>query len=473
MTSWLIGMSILLIHTMGIVSAIMALMSSRTSQGAIAWIISLLTFPYIALPAYWFFGRPRFYGYVSARGQRDTVLRRVLVRYRANVQPYVASAPNADVQAVEQLAMMPLTHGNQATLLIDGSATFDSLFDGIERAEQYVLVQFFIVRDDTLGKRLKQHLQRAAQRGVRVYFLYDEVGSRKLADSYLNDLINDGVAVSAFRSSRGFKHRFQLNFRNHRKVTVIDGKEGWVGGLNVGVEYLGENPRLGAWRDTHLKLEGPSVLGLQEAFWEDWHWATNEVISLNWRANIIASTTDHHVVIVPSGPADRQDTASLLVQQVIHSAKQRLWVTSPYFVPDQGVQDALRLAAMRGVDVRVMIPERPDHLLVFLSAFSFLPDMLRAGVKIYRYLPGFLHQKVMLVDSDAATVGTVNLDNRSFRLNFEITAFIPSRDFATSVGEMLEKDFAHCRRVTIDEIKQRPVWMKVVSRAAYLMAPVQ
>lgn len=473
MTSWLLGTSILLIHLLGIVSAIMALMSSRTSQGAVAWIISLLTFPYVALPAYWFFGRPRFYGYVSARGQRDTVLRRVLVRYRANVQPYVAPSTNADIQAVEQLAMMPLTHGNQATLLIDGPAMFESLFDGIDRAEQYVLVQFFIVRSDALGQRLKHHLQRAAQRGVRVYFLYDEVGSRKLADSYLNDLISDGVAVSAFRSSRGFKHRFQLNFRNHRKVTVIDGKEGWIGGFNVGVEYLGENPRHGPWRDTHLKLEGPSVLGLQEAFWEDWHWATDEVISLNWIADTSTSVSSHHVVIVPSGPADRQDTASLLVQQVIHSAKQRLWVTSPYFVPDQGVQDALRLAAMRGVDVRVMIPERPDHLLVFLSAFTFLPDMLRAGVKIYRYLPGFLHQKVMLVDNEAATVGTVNLDNRSFRLNFEITAFIPSRDFATSVEVMLEKDFAHCRRVTIDEINQRPVLMKVVSRAAYLMAPVQ
>lgn len=472
MTSWLLGTSILLIHLLGIVSAIMALMSSRTSQGAVAWIISLLTFPYVALPAYWFFGRPRFYGYVSARGQRDTVLRRVLVRYRANVEPFVAPSSNADIQAVEQLAMMPLTYGNHATLLIDGPAMFESLFDGVDRAEHYVLMQFFIVRSDPLGQRLKHHLQRAVQRGVRVYFLYDEVGSRKLDDGYLNDLIHDGVAVSAFRSSRGLKHRFQLNFRNHRKVTVIDGKEGWVGGFNIGVEYLGEDPRHGPWRDTHLKLEGPSVLGLQEAFWEDWHWATNEVINLNWMAEI-STSTDYHVVIVPSGPADRQDTASLLVQQVIHSAKQRLWVTSPYFVPDQGVQDALRLAAMRGVDVRVMIPERPDHLLVFLSAFSFLPDMIRAGVKIYRYLPGFLHQKVMLVDSSAATVGTVNLDNRSFRLNFEITAFIPNQDFAASVQAMLENDFAQCRRVTIDEINQRSMWLKVISRAAYLMAPVQ
>ncbi|MGP8288961.1 cardiolipin synthase [Vreelandella zhanjiangensis] len=472
MASWLLGTGIMLIHLLGIVSAVMALMSSRTSQGAVAWIISLLTFPYVALPAYWFFGRPRFYGYVMARGERDTVLRRVLARYQESALPFLAPPTNSDTQAVEQLAMMPLTRGNNATLLIDGDATFDSLFEGIDRAEHYLLLQFFIVRDDALGRRLQKHLVDAARRGVRVYFLYDEIGSRKLGEGYLKDLSIEGVEVSAFRSSRGLKHRFQLNFRNHRKVAVVDGKRGWLGGFNVGIEYLGQNPRHGPWRDTHLMLEGPSVLGLQEAFWEDWHWATGEVASLNWQAE---SHPDHdqHVVIVPSGPADKQDTASLLIQQLIHSATHRLWVTSPYFVPDQGVQDALRLAAMRGVDVRVMIPERPDHLLVFLSAFAFLPDMLKAGVKIYRYLPGFLHQKVILIDNDAATVGTVNLDNRSFRLNFEITAFIPNPEFAEKVHTMLEQDLAQCRRVTIDEVQQRPLWKKVVSRAAYLMSPVQ
>lgn len=472
MTSWLWGTALLSIYLLGIVSAVMALMSSRTSQGAIAWIISLLTFPYIAVPAYWFFGRPRFYGYVSARGERDSVLRQVLNRYRSNMLPYCSPSLTADIQAVEQLAMMPLTQQNHAELLIDGKATFESLFAGIDRAKHYVLIQFFIVRNDALGRRLQHHLEQAARRGVRVYFLYDEVGSRKLDEGYLKDLSDLGINVSAFRSSRGFKHPFQLNFRNHRKVLVVDGEQGWLGGFNVGVEYLGESSRHGPWRDTHLRLEGPSVLGLQEAFWEDWHWATGEVINLQWQP-VAMSAPSHDVVIVPSGPADRLDTASLLVQSLIHSANERLWVTSPYFVPDQGVQDALRLAAMRGVDVRVMIPERPDHLLVFLSAFSFLPDMLRAGVKIYRYLPGFLHQKTILVDNSAATIGTINLDNRSFRLNFEITAFIPSPEFAAQVRLMLEEDFTQCRRVSLDEIQQRPLWKKVISRAAYLMSPVQ
>ena len=472
MTSWLFGLAIFMVHLLGILSAVLALLSSRTSQGAIAWILSLITLPYVAVPAYWIFGQPRFYGYVSARGERDTVLRRVLARYREPLEPFVAETRDPDVRAVEQLAQMPMTSGNRAELLVDGEATFESLFDGIERAEEYVLIQFFIVRNDALGVELKQRLQRTAERGVRVYFLYDEIGSHKLNEGYLRDLAASGVEVSAFRSSRGFRHRFQLNFRNHRKVLVVDGREGWVGGFNVGVEYLGQHPRHGAWRDTHLKLTGPSVLGLQEAFWEDWHWATGEVITLTWTPQVSCHEC-HKVVIVPSGPADRQDTAGLLVQHAIHSARERFWVTSPYFVPDQGVQDALRLAAMRGVDVRIMIPEHPDHLLVFLSAFSFLPDMLRAGVKVYRYQPGFLHQKVMLIDDSAASVGTVNLDNRSFRLNFEITAFLPDRHFAAQVRLMLEKDFANCRRVNLDEITSRPLWRKLVSRAAYLLSPIQ
>jgi cardiolipin synthase A/B len=472
MTSWLIGLAIFLIYVLGIVSAVLALMSSRTSQGAIAWIISLVTFPYLAVPAYWVFGRPRFYGYVSARGERDSVLRQVLIRYRDRIEPFVSDNQDPDVRAVEHLARMPMTGGNRAQLLIDGRDTFDSLFDGIDRAEEYVLVQFFIVRHDALGVELKHHLQKASERGVRVYFLFDELGSRKLNEGYLRDLAEAGVAVSAFRSSRGFKHRFQLNFRNHRKVLVIDGDEGWLGGSNVGVEYLGGHPRHGAWRDTHLKLMGPSVLGLQEAFWEDWHWATGEVISLSWTPRITCEESQN-VVIVPSGPADGQETASLLVQHAIHSAHERFWVTSPYFVPDQGVQDALRLAAMRGVDVRIMIPEHPDHLLVYLSAFSFLPDMVRAGVKVYRYQPGFLHQKVMLIDDDAASVGTVNLDNRSFRLNFEITAMVVDRRFAGEVRLMLERDFAGCRRIDLAELTRRPLWRKLISRAAYLLAPIQ
>ncbi|QEM81873.1 cardiolipin synthase [Halomonas binhaiensis] len=472
MTTWLLGLAVFLIHTAGAFSAVLALMSSRTSQGAIAWIISLVTFPYLALPAYWVFGRPRFYGYVSARGQRDTVLRQVLERYRDRFDAYKIQTNDADVRAVEQLAMMPLTGANHSELLVDGDATFDSLFAGIKEARSYILIQFFIVRDDSLGRRLKYQLIAAAQRQVRIYFLYDEIGSHQLREGFLKDLRAAGVEVSAFHSSKGVKRRFQLNFRNHRKILVVDGRLGWLGGLNVGIEYLGLNPRHGPWRDTHMKLAGPSVLGLQEAFWEDWHWATGKMLNLCWAPQVWPEA-NRRVVIIPSGPADGRETASLLIQHLIHSARKRFWVTSPYFVPDEGVQSALKLAAMRGVDVRIMIPERPDHLLVFLSAFAFLPDMVRSGVRIYRYQPGFLHQKVTLIDDEAASVGTVNLDNRSFRLNFEITALVVDRDFAKDVQTMLEADFANCREVSLAELRSRSLWRKVVSRGAYLLSPIQ
>lgn len=472
MGAWLWGTGIFLIYLAGVVSAGMALMASRTSQGAIAWIVSLLTFPYLAVPAFWLFGRPRFYGYVSSRGERDNVLRRVLERYRSQMSPFRATSSNADILAIEKLSMMPLTGHNKATLLIDGEATFNSIFQGIDQARDYVLIQFFIVRDDRLGQRFKAHLSKAAERGVAVYFLFDEIGSRKLPKAFLRSLEDDGVKVSAFRSSRGLKHPFQLNFRNHRKVVVVDGSIGWLGGFNVGDEYLHGNHRHAMWRDTHLRLEGPSVMGLQEAFWEDWHWATGELAHLDWQP-VNAAEGNDDVIIVASGPADRLDTASLMVQSLIHSANERLWVTSPYFVPDQGVQDALRLASMRGVDVRVMIPEHPDHLLVYLSAFAFLPDMLRAGVKIYRYIPGFLHQKTILVDSTAASVGTVNLDHRSFHLNFEISAFIPGIRFAKRVETMLLNDFNHCRQINMEELEARAWWKKIASRAAYLTSPIQ
>ncbi|WP_027966910.1 cardiolipin synthase [Halomonas halocynthiae] len=472
MASWLLGVIIPLIHILGMLSALHALMSSRTSQGAIAWIISLILMPYLAVPTYWVFGQPRFYGYVSARGHKDTVLRRALSEYQNSVDPYLASSNNPDILAVERLALMPLTRGNCCELLVEGEATFKSIFAGIDAAEDYVLMQFYIIRDDALGQRLQQHLIAAAERGVHTYLLYDELGSHRLPTHYLERLVQAGVMISAFHSSRFRRHRFQINFRNHRKITVIDGQSGWVGGFNVGVEYLGEDKHHGAWRDTHLKLTGPSVQGLQEAFWEDWHWATGDILSLNWTPRG-SCAEDHRVVIVPSGPADHQETASLLVQHAIHSAQQRLWLTSPYFVPDRSVHDALRLAAMRGVDVRIILPERPDQLLVFLSAFSFLPSMIRAGIKIYRYQPGFMHQKVILIDDEAASVGTVNLDNRSFRLNFEITAFLPDKDFAATIERMLEKDLAVSRRVELSEITERSGLSKLLSRAAYLLAPIQ
>jgi cardiolipin synthase A/B len=460
-------------HTAGFISSLDALMSTRTAPGAVAWIVSLNTLPYVAVPVYWVFGRTKFQGYVIGRREGESILNETLREQMSLVHPYRVSLPPGErhVQAIERLAKMPMVGANDAELLVDGEATFRSIFEGIAAAQHYVLVQFYIVRDDEIGRELKKLLASKARSGVPVYFLYDEIGSYRLPSGYINDLVAAGVQVRRFHSTRGTGNRFQINFRNHRKIVITDGRFGWLGGINVGDEYLGRDSRVGAWRDTHLKIEGPATLCLQLSFVEDWHWATGEILDLLWQP-APAGGRDLPILVLPSGPADRFETASLMMQHVIHSARQRLWIASPYFVPDEGVIAALKLAALRGVDVRILIPERPDILLTYLAAYAFIGPLLEAGVEVHRYQAGFLHAKTVLVDDLAAAVGTVNLDNRSFRLNFEITAWVMDAGFASKMEAVFARDFADSRSMTQSDVYGRPLWFRAASRTAYLMAPL-
>ncbi|TVP54505.1 MAG: cardiolipin synthase [Gemmatimonadales bacterium] len=462
-----------LAHLVGLITAGAALLTpQRSAEGSVAWILSLITLPWIAVPAYWLFGRPRFLGYRTARHPGASPLREAVRSLGTHVEAYRARLPEerGGVQAVERLVQMPFLRGNSAELLIDGEETFRSLFEGFNRAEHYLLVQFYIIRDDRMGQELKRRLIERAEGGVRVHLLYDKIGSFGLPGRYVDELREAGVKVRAFRSNRRTATPLQINFRNHRKVTVVDGCEGWVGGLNVGDEYLEGDEDLGHWRDTHLHLEGPAVLGLQLSFLEDWYWMTDEVLDLRWEPRSRAG--DLPALILPSGPADELETASLLMQHAIHSAVKRVWISSPYFVPDEGVMAALELAVLRGVDVRILVPRRADVLLVHLAKFAFLERLLRAGVQVFAYQPGVLHSKTLLLDSEIATVGTVNLDNRSLRLNFEITALVVGREFADQVRQSFEDDFRRSRPFTLEEIAAKPLWFRVASHGAHLFSPL-
>ena len=461
-------------HLLGAASSLDALMSTRTSQGTIAWIVSLSTFPYVAVPAYWVFGRDKFQGYVIARRDDDSELAISMAPQTHELwsHQYQPTEHNDHLYGVERLAKLPFLDHNRVELLIDGEQAFDSIFAGIDAAKRYLLVQFYIVRDDALGQKLQRKLINKAREGVEVYFLYDEIGSYKLPASYTQTLRDAGVEVQHFHSTRGYGNRFQLNFRNHRKIVVADGAQAWMGGMNVGDEYLGLDNSIGPWRDTHLKLEGPAALALQMVFLEDWYWATEQIPELGWEP----MKPDHNhtlpVLILPSGPADRFDTASLMMQQAIQSAQQRIWIASPYFVPDEGVQGMLKLAALRGVDVRILIPETPDNPLLYYAAYAFIGPLMDAGVQIYRYQNGFLHGKSFLVDEIGAGVGTVNLDNRSFRLNFEVTAIVLDQAFAQQVEAMFIEDFTHSRRMLQEDLANLSRWHLLLSRGAYLFSPV-
>jgi cardiolipin synthase len=458
----------------GLALSIHALMSVRTPQGTIAWIVALIAMPILAVPVYWVFGRTKFNGYVFARQAEDEQLGELEQAALARTRQHVVSMEDlrGGIRAVERLARLPFTGGNEVALLIDGDETFEDIVAGRERAERLILFQFYIVRGDELGTRLADALLRKAAEGVRVHFLYDELGSIGLPRAFVRRLEEGGVAVRPFHSTRGTGNRFQLNFRNHRKIVVVDERVGWVGGHNVGDEYLGKDPKIGAWRDTHMRIEGPAVMGLQVSFFEDWNWATGEQLDLDWEPRA-APGGDAQVLVVPTGPTGESEAASLLFQHAIHSAQERVWIATPYFVPDEGVQAALKIARLRGVDVRVLIPDKPDSRLVYMSAFAFVGEMLASGIEVHRYEPGFLHQKVMLIDDSASAVGTANLDNRSFRLNFEVTAIVLDEAFAADVERMLRDDLARSTPMTREQLDAKPFWFRAAARAAYLSAPIQ
>jgi cardiolipin synthase len=271
---------VLFAHLIGFATSLHALMGTRTAPGTVAWVVSLNAIPYVAVPAYWVFGRDRIDDYVQLRRQRVTSLNRSLESNLAELAPFRTEWSDRDptFRAVEQLARIPFVDGNRAELLIDGKAIFESIFDGIDAAEDYLLVQFYIVRDDKRGRELQRRLIRRAREGVRVYVLFDSIGSLDLSRSYISELTEAGVEVRSFFQHESWIDRFRLNFRNHRKLVVADGKVGWVGGLNIGDEYESDD-----WRDAQVRVEGPAVLNMQLSFLEDWRWVTDELPAVSWQ----------------------------------------------------------------------------------------------------------------------------------------------------------------------------------------------
>ncbi|MGJ8633986.1 MAG: cardiolipin synthase [Luteolibacter sp.] len=471
-TWWGLGL-VIFFYGFGIFHIFLALMHTRTSQGTIAWVVSLITMPFFAIPLYWLLGRSKFHGYIRARRGNDQRLREIATNMHGRLHEFAVDLPKENVfeRAAEELGGLPFTRGNSLELLIDGKFTFERLFAEMATARKYICVNFFIVKNDKVGKRFQQALIAKAKEGLKVYFLFDEIGSHKLSTTYLDELKEAGVECETFGSGRHWWSRFQMNFRNHRKIVIIDGETAFLGGLNVGDEYLGRNKRFGDWRDTHLALKGPAVQAVQLIFMEDWFWASDRVPELLWETT--PEKADQVTAIIPTGPADPADSWKLLVAEAANSAREKLWIASPYFVPDDGVMTALQLAALRGVDVRILLPDRADHILVWLSTYTYYQDAIPFGVKLFRYQPGFLHQKVMLVDDRLASVGTANLDNRSFRLNFEVTAFVCDSSFINQIRKMLVTDFQDSREVSMKEFTSKPILFRAACRAARLMSPLQ
>lgn len=467
-----IWVTYLLIELCGIALAAEAVHKSRTAQGSIAWALSLVSLPFISIPLYLLFAGRRFHGYVRLRKQGDLKLDKSITQHFAQLQSF--SDPDVHpFAALEKMGGLPMVSANHVQLLIDGDATFKQVFGAIRRAQKTILVQYYIVRNDRLGRAFQNLLISKANEGVRIYFQFDALGSIDLDNDYVQEMERAGISVSRFISTKHWSKRWQINFRNHRKLVIVDGELAFVGGLNVGDEYLGEHMHMPPWRDTHVAIHGVAVHCAQIVFLEDWHWATGENLDLPWPLPVTIPKHSQQVLILATGPADKLDACELSFLYLFGRAQKRLWLVSPYFVPDMSIMHSLQLAALRGVDVRLLVPQRADNWLVQLSGYSFLEEALRAGISVYRYEAGFLHQKVLLIDDTTSLVGTANMDNRSLRLNFEIGALVYDKVFAGEVEVMLRKDFSHSRRLHLAELEQRSLPLRFLSKLARLMAPLQ
>ncbi len=451
------------------VFSLRAAQTARTPQGAVGWVVFLISAPFFAVPMYLFLGHHRFRGYRIARQESERVVEGI--KTFADYSKPDPSTMTLNPRPFEVLAHLPVSRGNGAELLVDGKATFDAIFKAIDAAKNYILIQFYIVRDDTLGQELQKKLIAAAKRGVHVRFMTDAVGSYGLPPTYLETMREAGIDVADPKEQRGPNFRFQLNYRNHRKTVIIDGETGFIGGHNVGVEYLGQSERFGHWRDTHLEMTGHIVRQLQLIFCEDWHWARDEdlIDHLDWAGS--EAEQDMNALLVATGPGDDTETGAMLFFSAIAEAKERLWIASPYFVPDIDIMTALQHAAMRGVDVRILLPDVIDHRLPWLAAFAYFDEIRDCGVRVFRYTDGFMHQKAFVVDDALAAVGTTNLDNRSFRLNFEAMALFFDPRAAEAVSQMLSADFENCYELT-RSMSQQPAHIRFGAPLARLFAPI-
>ncbi|MFG0290733.1 MAG: cardiolipin synthase [Rhodopirellula sp. JB044] len=494
-TDWwglLIPATLLIMHSLAAISALHAIRNVRTSQAAVAWTVGLLALPYFVLPAYWVLARSRFAGYREAirsvgRKHRETL---------SSIERELLTAPDVrstslttPLEQVADILDTPISDNNHFQLLVDGNAFCEKLLEQISSARDYVYAEFYIIRDDHFGNRFADALMQKAEEGVVVRLLYDEVGCLSLSAAYLRRLREAGVDAKPFNTRQGWVNRFQLNFRNHRKLLVVDGELATVGGLNIGDEYLGNHGWVTRWRDTAIAIEGEVVKKIQAVFAADYYWAErNSLPEANWRhhSSDEKATLDSNnspdssgvtgsrgsAALCATGPADTRARATMMFAAAANAANARIWISTPYLIPDETTITALSMARARGVDVRILIPNVPDQWLVYLAGYHYEAELKSLGIAIHRYTDGFLHQKCVLVDDTLALIGSTNLDNRSLHLNFELMIAVDAPDLVAEVAKVLRDDFASSSVAEASRPHLQPWYGRIGTVIARLFSPI-
>lgn len=365
------------------------------------------------------------------------------------------------------------TQDNEVELFFSGVNKFNALLNSIHAAKVYIHMEYYIIRSDNISTEIVKALTQKAKEGVEVKLLYDGMGGRRLPKNYFNELIEAGGEVTCFFPPFVPHISLRLNYRNHRKICLIDGVEGYVGGFNIGDEYLGYSKKFRYWRDTHAKIKGGAVKGLQWRFLLDWRFASKKEIDVSERYfPETESKGKTGIQIVSSGPDSKWESIKDGYLKMIINSKKKIYIQTPYFIPDDSILEALKVAGLSGVDVKVMIPDKPDHPFVYWASLSYIGELLEAGVQFYTYQDGFMHSKVLVMDDMVSSVGTANLDIRSFKLNFEVNAFIYDEAVNKEITSQMMKDLERCVEITKESYGKRSAVVKFKESVSRLLSPI-
>ena len=482
--NWYVLLSALIV--LQAASVALAILSERREPAAtIAWLMTVTFLPVIGIIAYYALARTRFRRQFRARAavnrQADEVLamyvqqrlgdfdETALLRLKPTEQNLIELAANS----AQFRSGGPPFAGNSVELFFDPARKYEALKQAIRSARSHVHLEYYIFRGDGIGSELRDLLIERAKEGIEVRVLYDGIGSlRTYRSDFFAELEGAGGEVAAFLPPHFARVIERVNFRNHRKIAVVDGAVGFVGGMNIGDEHLGLNHAVGAWHDSHVRIDGPAVAELQRIFLTDWLFTTGGSVAESHHFPEVTRGGEELVQIVSSGPDCRWPTIQQLYFQAITTATTRVLIATPYFVPDPSILAALETAALRGVDVRVMLPSKTDVRIVTSAARSYYEELLEAGIRIFEFGDGFLHSKTIAVDGRYGCVGSANMDVRSFTLNFEASAFVHSRRFAQALARQFEADMASAVEIDLDTFRRRPRIKKFGQSIAQLLSGI-
>ncbi len=476
MNTYLVALYSLLV----VLVCINILVNTETPSKALGYLLLVISFPVIGIVIYLSVGlnyrKKELYQkklkiddleYPTLEKQADALSRATLLKNKEKIGNFYQMASFSKTKNFT-------SSNNKATILVNGETKFPDVLESMRCAKHHIHIEYYIYANDTIGNELAHVLIEKAKEGVEVRFIYDDFGSRGIRKNIARQLREAGVEAYPFYKINLIMFANRLNYRNHRKIIVIDGTVGYVGGINVSDNYINEDEDKLYWRDTHLKIEGTAVVNLQTTFLTDWNFCANQKIpySNNYfpMENENRIFGNHLVQIVTSGPDSKYPKIKFTLIQAILNAKHEICITSPYFIPDKSFLDAINIAALSGIDVKMLLPTKSDSFIVNTTTQSYFEELINAGVKIYTYNKGFVHAKTMICDQKIAIIGTANLDNRSFDLNFEINAILYDEEIASELKEIYDKDLAFSTQVEQEEWAQRPLYMKLLEKVLHLFS---